>query len=453
MRPSAIFQLIVIFALGLTQCLADESAPLDPPLSAGQLDSLTAPIALYPDALVAQILTAATYPLEVVEAAHWLENPSNTALRDVDLAAALEHEDWDLSVKSLVPFPDTLRMMERNLQWTERIGDAFLEQQSDVMDSIQRLRKLAISAGTLKSTPQQTVWNQDDEIVVEPVSPDVVYVPYYNPSVVYGSWPWAEYAPFSFPPPSGIYLSGPTVVFGIGFTVIRPLWGWSYWSWPRHGLFIPPHLAHTWPLRPGPWRHDPDHRRGLPYGGRDHRPVPPERPVTPRTPLRPHVPPPGQPRQGDRDDRTDHPPLRRPLFGGEPPKRDVHPPGQPRTELPSRSRPPADHPRSGPVPPAHRPEPPAGNGGYPGEDRSRHRPPADLPRFPTGPSTQGAPPSGRGHENRPPSGPPAAKSAGPRAQPPTFGAPQGGRADPSRSSTPPDRSAAARGREPPRKPQ
>src|SRR3569833_1496265 len=98
MRPSAIFQLIVIFALGLTQCLADESAPLDPPLSAGQLDSLTAPIALYPDALVAQILTAATYPLEVVEAAHWLESPSNTALRDVDLAAALVHEGWDLSV-------------------------------------------------------------------------------------------------------------------------------------------------------------------------------------------------------------------------------------------------------------------------------------------------------------------------------------------------------------------
>jgi len=282
-RPSALFALLVVCVLGPAPCFAQESAAADasPPLSAAQLDSLTAPVALYPDALVAQILTAATYPLEVVEAAHWLEDPSNAALRGDALAAVLEHEDWDLSVKSLVPFPDTLRMMERNLQWTEQIGDAFLAQQSDVMDSIQRLRKLAISAGTLKSTPQQTVWNQDNEIVVEPVSPEVVYVPYYNPSIVYGAWPWAEYAPISFPPPQGIYLSGPTVVFGVGFTVIRPLWGWSYWSWPRHGLFIPPHLPHTWPLRPGPWRHDPDHRRGLPYPDRDHRPTQPGHPFPP----------------------------------------------------------------------------------------------------------------------------------------------------------------------------
>lgn len=407
MRLSAIFQLFVVCALGLTPCFADESAPTDPlpTLSAGELDSLTAPIALYPDALVAQILTASTYPLEVVEAAHWLENPSNAALRGDALAAALEHENWDLSVKSLVPFPDTLRMMERNLQWTEQIGDAFLAQQNDVMDSIQRLRKLAISAGTLKSTPEQTVWNQDDQIVVEPVAPDVVYVPYYNPTVVYGTWPWAEYAPFVFPPPPGIYLGGRTIVFGVGFAVIRPLWGWSYWNWPRHSLFIPPHLPHTWPLRPGPWRHDPDHRRGLPY--RDHRPL---HPYSPGPLLRPRIPPSGLPRH------------------------DAHPPGQPQIEHRPGRVPPPNRPRPGTQPPAHRPAPPPPNRGQlTGDDRSRQRPPAVHPHIP--------------------SGPPTTRSTGPRTEPPKLGAPRGGRADPSRNPTPPDRSAAGRGREPPRKPQ
>lgn len=417
MRPSAIFSLLVICVWRLTPCFAEDAAQVDPPLSTGQIDSLTAPIALYPDALVAQILTAATYPLEVVEAAHWLEDPSNAALRGDALAASLEHEDWDLSVKSLVPFPDTLRMMERNLQWTEQIGDAFLAQQSEVMDSIQRLRKLALSAGTLKSTPQQTVWNQDDEIVVEPVSPDVVYLPYYNPTVVYGPWPWAEYAPFAFPPPPGIYLSGPTITFGVGFSVIRPLWGWSYWSWPRHTLFIPPHLPHTWPLRPGPWRHDPDHRRGLPYRGRDHRPVQSERPFIPGTPRRPHVPPTGQPREGDRRDRVNPPSFRPPPLPGQPPKHDARPSGQPRNEHPS-----------------------------------RHTPPADRPRLSPGPVTKGVPPSGRIHENRLPGGPSANRSTGGRTQPPALGAPRGNRVDSTRGAVPPDRSAVPRGREPPRTP-
>ena len=403
MRPSILFQFFVVCVLGLTPCFADESAPgiTSPPLSAGQLDSLTAPIALYPDALIAQILTAATYPLEVVEAAHWLEDSSHAGLRGDALASALEHEDWDLSVKSLVPFPDTLRMMERNLEWTEQIGDAFLAQQSDVMDSVQRLRKLAIAAGTLKSTPQQTVWNQDDEIVVEPVSPDVVYVPYYNPAVIYGRWPWVEYMPVSFLPPPGIYLSGPTIVFGAGFTVIRPLWGWSYWSWPRHSLFIPPHLPHTWPLRPGPWHHDPDHRRGLPYGDRGRAPVYPPRPSPPRIPSRPHVPP-GQPRQGDHGNRDDRPPFRRPALPRQPPQHDASPPRQPRSEHPSPRTPPA----------------------------------ADRPHLRPGPSIQGIPPSGRVHENRPPNRPPAPSSTGPRPASPTLGAPRGSRVDPSRGPPP-----------------
>ncbi len=419
-RLSSIFQLIIVCALGLTPCFAEQPAPVEapPPLSAAQLDSLTAPIALYPDALIAQILTAATYPLEVVEAAHWLEDPANASLKGDALAAALEHEDWDLSVKSLVPFPDTLGMMERNLSWTEQIGDAFLAQQTDVMDSVQRLRQRAVSAGTLKSSPEQIVWNQDDEIVVEPVNPDVVYVPYYNPSVIYGPWPWPGYAPFYFPPPPGIYVSGPAIVFGVGFSVIRPLWGWSYWSWHRHGLFIPPHLPHTWPLRPGPWRHDPGHRRGLPYRGlpyegRDHGPTRPGRPFPPARPPTPRAP----------------------------------PSVRPRGEFPPRHAPPPTSPRLGTQPPAHRPGPPQG---APDSNRFHPRPPPARPRSPTGPSTQGVPPVGRVHEG-PARTTPRIGSTGPRAQPPTLGAPRGGRADrPAPNPTPPNRSAAPRGQERPR---
>lgn len=437
MQPSAIVQVVLICFFGLTPCLAEQVVSTDapPPLGAAELDALVAPIALYPDPLIAQILTAATYPLEVVEAAHWLEDPSNAALTGDSLTAAVEHEDWDLSVKSLIPFPDTLRMMERNLQWTEQIGDAFLAQQTDVMDSIQRLRERAISTGSLQSSAQQTVWNQDDGIVVEPASPDVVYVPYYDPFVVYGPWPWPDYAPFSFPPPAGVYLSGPTIVFGIGFAVIRPWWGWSYWNWRQHGLFIPPHPPNTWPLRPGPWRHDPDHRRGLPYRDRDHAPAHTEHPVTPERAPRPPIPPAGQPRVGD---RADHAPLRQPPRVGEPPRRNAHPPGQPQGEHAPQHAPRSNQPRPVTEPPAHRPAPPPGGGHPAGDARSRNRPPADHPKVPTGPSMQSRPrseASGAGDSRLP-----ERSARPPRGT--TIGAPRN-----------PDAPAAPRGQNPAPKPQ
>jgi len=232
-------------------------------LSAAQLDQLTAPIALYSDPLIGQILTAATYPLEVVEAQRWLQDPANAALAGEQLAAALQQQSWDLSVKSLVPFPQILQMMDSNLEWTERIGDAFLAQQDAVMDSIQRLRKRAAAAGALTSTPQQAVSTEDQDIQIEPASPDMVYVPYYDPNVVYGPWLWPDYPPFYFLPPAGLIVgSGLWIGFGIGFPILAPFWRWDHWDWRHHRLdLVPGQLAG----RSGPWEHDPSHRHGVPY--------------------------------------------------------------------------------------------------------------------------------------------------------------------------------------------
>ncbi|HYL02604.1 MAG TPA: DUF3300 domain-containing protein [Steroidobacteraceae bacterium] len=248
---------------------ADGGAPGSVPLTAAQIDQLTAPIALYPDELLGSILVASTYPLELVEAARWLEDPTHAALKDQDLTAALDQQPWDPSVKSLVPFPDVLRQMNTNLEWTEQLGDAFLAQQGDVMDSVQRLRQRARAQGALRSTPQQTVATEQNDITIEPANPDVVYVPYYVPTVVYGPWPWPDYPPYYFVTPPGVFLGGAVIGFGIGIGIFEPPWGWYGLGWPQHGVVVyprrPPHP------RPGPqpgsrpWHHDVAHRRGVPY--------------------------------------------------------------------------------------------------------------------------------------------------------------------------------------------
>jgi len=143
----------------------------------GQLDQMLAPIALYPDTLLSQILMASTYPLEVVQTDRWAQDPNNDALRGDQLTAAVEQQSWDPSVKSLVPFPQILHMMVSNLDWTESLGDAFLYDQGAVMDSVQRLRQSARAAGNLQSTPQEVVTDQDQAIAIAPTGPDIVYVP------------------------------------------------------------------------------------------------------------------------------------------------------------------------------------------------------------------------------------------------------------------------------------
>jgi hypothetical protein len=256
--------------------LAQQAAPA-PTYPAQQLDQMLAPIALYPDPLLAQIMMAATYPLEVVEAERWVQDPNNSRLRGDALDAALQQQAWDPSVKSLVPFPQILVMMDSHLDWTQALGNAFLAQQAAVMDSVQRLRAQAQAAGTLQSTPQETVSADGSNIVIEPANPQQVYVPYYNSASAYGSWAYPDYPPTYFPPPPGYgYSAGPGIYFGIGVGVLAGLWGWNHWDWAHHDIAIDAGrynrinnyaIAHDHrPAYTGTtWQHDPAHRVGVPY--------------------------------------------------------------------------------------------------------------------------------------------------------------------------------------------
>jgi Protein of unknown function (DUF3300) len=223
-----------------------------------------APIALYPDALLAQILMAATYPLEIVKADRWVHDSRHAALRGDLLDRALEAEAWDPSVKALVTFPSILRMMDVNLDWTERLGDAFLAQQGDVMDAVQRLRHKAAAAGSLRSNAQQKVVIEGPGVVIEPANPALVYLPVYAPTV-YGPWPYPDYPPLNILPFD--YGLGFAVPFGIGFAVVRSVVRRCAFDWGGHRILLgvdPP--ARTSPgIEPTAWQHDPAHRRGVPY--------------------------------------------------------------------------------------------------------------------------------------------------------------------------------------------
>ena len=246
------------------QDTAMAAPPSTPVYSAAQLDQMLAPIALYPDDLLGQILMAATYPLEVVQADRWLQVPANASLRGVDLAQALQPQPWDASVKALIAFPQILSVMDNNLQWTEELGEAFLVQQADVMDHVQQLRSRAQAARALTSSAQQTVSTNDQAIEIAPPGADTLFVPVYDPNVAYGEWPYPDYLPYYFDVPG--YPLGSFMVFAL----IAPLWGWNHWDWNHHRLNIGggpgfgkggPPLA----LHPGPWRHDPERRAGVPY--------------------------------------------------------------------------------------------------------------------------------------------------------------------------------------------
>lgn len=192
-----------------------------------ELEQLVAPIALYPDALLSQILMASTYPLEVVEAARWQKDHPNVT--GADLEGAMQNQDWDPSVKSLVAFPNVLDMMNERLGWTSRLGDVFLAQQDALMDQVQVLRARAQAAGNLTSGSEQTVTTVPASsgttvIRIEPTRPDVVYVPVYNPTVVYGPWLYPAYTPFYWYPP-GYVAAGVVFSFGVGLFIGHALWG------------------------------------------------------------------------------------------------------------------------------------------------------------------------------------------------------------------------------------
>ena len=197
-----------------------------------QLQRLVAPVALYPDSLVAQILAASTFPEQVVGADRWLQ--SNPGLKGEALAQAVNDQPWDPSVKALTAFPSVLGNMDKNISWTSALGDAYYNQQQDVMDAVQFMRQKAEAAGNLRSTPQQTVTNQGPDVVIQPVDPEVVYVPAYDPWLVYGypivAWPgWYPYP--------GIWFGGPYLSFGIGFGIGwfgGFGWGWPHWGFDWH---------------------------------------------------------------------------------------------------------------------------------------------------------------------------------------------------------------------------
>ena len=181
-----------------------QAAP--PAFKPEELEQILAPIALYPDSLLAQIFMASTYPLEIVQADRWAKQ--NTTLKADALTAALEKQPWDPSVKSLVNFPQVLTMMSEKLDWTQKLGDAFLAQQKEVMATVQTLRKKAVEAGNLKTTKEQQVIVEKETIIIQSASPQVVYVPTYNPTVVYGAWPYPAYPPAPYYPPGYVGRDG-----------------------------------------------------------------------------------------------------------------------------------------------------------------------------------------------------------------------------------------------------
>jgi hypothetical protein len=209
--------------------------------SAEQLDALLAPIALYPDALLVQVLMASTFPLQVVEASRWLNDLGHDTLQGDALAQALSRLPWDPSVKSLAPFPQIVAMLNTDLDWMQQLGYAFATQQTDVMSSIQRLRHLAQANGTLKSTAQQRVLEENDTIGIEPTDDQLVHVPVYNPTVVYGVWPYPVYQPVYIPPPFG-YVPDSAFVGGLAFAtgvvVVGSLFGFARPRWRRREVHV-----------------------------------------------------------------------------------------------------------------------------------------------------------------------------------------------------------------------
>lgn len=277
-----------LYAQASTQAAAPQEEAT-PKIPNDQLDSLVAPIALYPDPLLAQVLAASTYPLEIVQLQQWMTQHKD--LKDKALVDAVQKQDWDPSVQAMAALPDAVKQLAQNIKWTTDLGNAFLAQQADVMDAVQRMRAKAKDAGNLKSTQQQKVETKVVEsktvVVIEQADPQVVYVPSYNPTVVYGA-PVYPYPPITYPPP-GYYAAGMALSFGIG-VAMGAAWGggWGYgcgWGGNnnvtinRNNNFVNNsnrtnnfnrNNVSTRPAGGGGnnWQHNPQHRGGAPYSNR-----------------------------------------------------------------------------------------------------------------------------------------------------------------------------------------
>jgi Protein of unknown function (DUF3300) len=257
-----------------------------PPFKPEELEQIVAPIALYPDPLVAHIMMASSYPLEVIQAARFAK--ANPSLKDAALDSELKKYEWDNSVKSLVRFPQVLGVMESQLEWLQKLGDAVLGQQKDTMDAIQRLRAKAHKAGNLQSTEKQKVVVEgtppgQETIIIEPADPETIYVPTYDPTVVYGGWPYPAYPPYYYYPP--YYPIGyPGVWFGLGILVGGAIWGNCNWGNGDFDLKVEHHnnfdrnVNRSDRVNPlgtdrgsgargdrASWQHNPEHRKGAQY--------------------------------------------------------------------------------------------------------------------------------------------------------------------------------------------
>jgi hypothetical protein len=255
---------------------SQDSAPIPP----DQLDSLVAPIALYPDPLLAQTLAASTYPLELMELQQWLTR--NSGLSEQALADAVAKQAWDPSVQSMAVLPDVVKRLTDDIHWTTNLGNAFLAQQADVMNAVQRMRHKAQAKGTLKSTEQQAVQTESVDgnqvVVIEQANPQVVYVPSYDPATVYGppDYPY----PSIYYPSAGYYAAGAAISFGVG-VAMGAFWGGGGWGWGcgwGHGNLQVNNFNNFNRAanvnraaninRTGTWEHNPAHRGGTPYGNR-----------------------------------------------------------------------------------------------------------------------------------------------------------------------------------------
>jgi len=250
-----------------------------------ELDQMIAPIALYPDSLLAYVFMASTYPIEVVQADRFVKE--NKDLKGDKLMAVAKDKDWDPSIKSLLPFPEVLAMMSDKLDWTTKLGNAFLAQQRDIMDSVQRLRKKAYEAGNLKSTKEQVVKVEKQTVIIQPSNPEVIYVPAYNPIVVYGVWAYPAYPPYPYYPP-GYGAAAATMGFAAGVVVGASACCWGNVNWGHNDIDINVNnnnnfinnnynketaqkykqQAQSKRQQDGKtsWQHNPEHRKGAQYG-------------------------------------------------------------------------------------------------------------------------------------------------------------------------------------------